>query len=51
MGFRLDTLPQPPAIFGLIERLGDVPLAELFYTFNMGVGFCVVLPASECDGQ
>jgi len=33
-----------PAIFKLIARLGNVPTAEMFRTFNMGIGYIIVLP-------
>lgn len=29
---------RPPAIFRLIQRLGDIPKAEMYRTFNMGIG-------------
>ncbi|MFX0064363.1 MAG: phosphoribosylformylglycinamidine cyclo-ligase [Candidatus Hermodarchaeota archaeon] len=45
LGFELDRLPDPPQIFKTIQRLGNVPLNEMYRTFNMGVGFCVVVPA------
>ncbi len=45
--FRIDKLPEPPAIFTLIQRLGGIPDAEMFRVFNMGVGFCVVVPGEE----
>jgi phosphoribosylformylglycinamidine cyclo-ligase len=32
-----------PPIFGLIERLGHVPRAEMDRTFNNGVGFVLVV--------
>jgi phosphoribosylformylglycinamidine cyclo-ligase len=37
----------PPAIFELVRELGQVPLADLERTLNMGVGFVVVLPAAQ----
>jgi phosphoribosylformylglycinamidine cyclo-ligase len=39
----------PPAIFELVRELGQVPLADLERTLNMGVGFVVVLPAAQGD--
>jgi phosphoribosylformylglycinamidine cyclo-ligase len=44
VGFRLDALPEPPPIFGLIQKSGRVPLPEMYRVFNMGVGFCIVVP-------
>src|SRR4051812_15574552 len=44
VGWRVDApLPVPP-VFELIARLGDVPRAELWEVFSMGVGFVCVVP-------
>jgi len=43
VGFEITDLPEPPAVFGLIERLGEVDRAEMRAVFNMGVGFCAVV--------
>ena len=32
-----------PGIFGLIQSIGQVDRAEMFRTFNMGVGFILVM--------
>lgn len=48
LGFDLSWLPEPQPVFQLIARLGRVEPAEMYRTFNMGVGFCVVCrPESE----
>ena len=48
-GYRIDTpLPVPP-IFGLIAERGGVEDAELYEVFNMGCGFCVVVPREQTD--
>ncbi|MFX0091167.1 MAG: phosphoribosylformylglycinamidine cyclo-ligase [Candidatus Hodarchaeota archaeon] len=44
VGFELDGLPSPPQLFKTIQRLGNVPKEDMYRTFNMGVGFCVVVP-------
>ena len=44
VGFNLDTLPDPQPIFGLIRTLGRVPDPEMYRVFNMGIGFCIVVP-------
>lgn len=44
VGFRLDTLPDPQPIFKLIQDLGRVPDPEMYRVFNMGIGFCVIIP-------
>ena len=47
VGFEIDRpLPVPP-VFGLVQALGEVPDAEMWEVFNMGCGFCVVVPAAE----
>lgn len=38
---------RPPAIFGLIGELGNVPAGELEKTFNMGIGMAAILPADR----
>ncbi len=48
-GFYLDNLPEPPRIFGLIQELGRVPEREMYRTFNMGVGFCIVTSEEESE--
>lgn len=49
VGYVLDQLPEPPPVFELIQALGDVPDEEMFFTFNMGVGFCVVVTPEDAD--
>ena len=36
-----------PPIFGLLQREGNLIDAEMYKTFNMGVGLCLVIPRSE----
>lgn len=47
VGFMLDNLPPPPPIFGLIEELGGIDRAEMFEVYNMGLGFCAVVPEPD----
>jgi len=49
VGFRIDNLPEPPAIFRLIQRLGGLPDGEMYTVFNMGIGFCVVVAPDQAD--
>jgi phosphoribosylformylglycinamidine cyclo-ligase len=44
VGFDLDNLPEPQPIFGLIQDRGNVPVREMYRVFNMGIGFCVIVP-------
>jgi phosphoribosylformylglycinamidine cyclo-ligase len=47
VGYEIDEpLPVPP-IFALIQERGDVPEAEMREVFNMGCGFCVVVPPDD----
>ena len=39
-------LPKIPPIMGLIEEQG-VKQEEMYKTFNMGIGFCVISPKNE----
>ena len=41
-----DPLPVPP-VFGLIQECGHVSEEEMYEVFNMGCGFCVVVPAGD----
>ena len=45
-GFVLDDLPQTPPIFQAIEDQG-VEKEEMYKTFNMGIGFCLITPKDE----
>jgi phosphoribosylformylglycinamidine cyclo-ligase len=47
VGYEIDApLPVPP-IFGLIQERGEVTAEEMREVFNMGCGFCVVVPAAD----
>lgn len=49
IGFVIDKLISPQPIFDLIQRLGGITDFEMYRTFNMGIGFCVITPSSEVD--
>ncbi|HZJ52427.1 MAG TPA: phosphoribosylformylglycinamidine cyclo-ligase [Actinomycetota bacterium] len=49
IGFVIDSLPDEPPVFSLIQESGDISDAEMFRVFNMGVGFVMVLGASEVE--
>ncbi len=38
-----------PPVFGLVRELGDVADAEMWEVFNMGCGFCAVVPENAVD--
>ncbi len=47
VGFDLNDMPEPQPVFKLIQKLGNVSDREMYRTFNMGVGFCVIVPGKE----
>ena len=49
VGFLIHTLPEPPPIFQLIQKLGQIPDEEMYAVFNMGIGFCVVVPEAQAE--
>lgn len=49
VGFILGSLPEPQAVFHLIQKHGNVSPEEMYRVFNMGVGFCVVCPEADVD--
>jgi phosphoribosylformylglycinamidine cyclo-ligase len=49
VGFEV-TSPLPvPAVFDLVRELGDVAEAEMWEVFNMGCGFCAVVPEAAAE--
>lgn len=46
-GFLIDSLPEPQEIFKVIQKEGGVSEREMYRTFNMGIGFCVVAPQED----
>jgi len=44
VGFRLRNLPKPHPIFQLSQDSSPVRLNDMFLVFNMGIGFCVIVP-------
>ena len=41
-------MPTPP-VFGLIQSAGNVETAEMYRTFNMGLGMALVLAPEDVD--
>jgi len=48
-GYRLDSMPEPDLIFKKVAEMGEVSDEEMYKTFNMGVGFCVITSPTEAD--
>lgn len=50
LGVRIDTSTwELPPIFTLMQRLGDVAWPEMYRTFNMGVGFVIIVHPEGSD--
>jgi phosphoribosylformylglycinamidine cyclo-ligase len=49
MGFQIDDPMKPQGIFNVMQELGRVSDEEMYQTFNMGMGYCVVVPAESAD--
>jgi phosphoribosylformylglycinamidine cyclo-ligase len=49
IGFVLDRLPEPQPIFALLAEAGGISAAEMYQTFNMGIGFCIVVAEHEAS--
>jgi phosphoribosylformylglycinamidine cyclo-ligase len=47
VSYELDTLPAPPPVFEQIAEAGKVPAVTMYATFNMGIGFCIVVAQSQ----
>jgi len=47
VGYLIDAPLPVPEIFALIADRGEVEPAELYEVFNMGCGFCCVVPAAD----
>jgi phosphoribosylformylglycinamidine cyclo-ligase len=49
VGYVLSDLPEPLPIFPFIQQTGAIATEEMFLTFNMGIGFCVVCAEDAAD--
>ena len=47
--YDLDDLPAPMGIFKQIQVDGEIDSKEMYRTFNMGVGFCVIASKASAD--
>jgi phosphoribosylformylglycinamidine cyclo-ligase len=47
--YDLDDLPAPMGIFKQIQVDGAIDCKEMYRTFNMGVGFCVIASKVSAD--
>lgn len=47
--YDLDGLPGPMGIFKQIQVDGGIESKEMYRTFNMGIGFCIIAPKTSAD--
>jgi phosphoribosylformylglycinamidine cyclo-ligase len=47
VSYELDAMVPTPEVFTLIAQRGEIPPAMMYATFNMGIGFCVVVSKSD----
>ncbi len=46
----IDTASYPlPEIFTLMAEVGNIPMRDMYNTFNMGIGMILAVPASQAD--
>lgn len=49
IGFDIE-MPKPDGVFTSLQEWGRVDTAEMYRTFNMGIGFCIITPPeNECE--
>jgi phosphoribosylformylglycinamidine cyclo-ligase len=49
--YELDKLPSPTGIFRQIQVDGGIGTREMYRTFNMGIGLCLICPASSGEAM
>jgi len=49
VSYVIDSLPEPHSIFRLIQNYGGISDEEMFFTYNMGIGFCVIVATEHAD--
>jgi phosphoribosylformylglycinamidine cyclo-ligase len=49
VGFVIDYLPEPQPIFSVIQSYGNIGDEEMFRVFNMGIGFCIIVPEQDAN--
>lgn len=47
VSYRIESLPERPRIFTLVQDTGNIDDTEMFRVFNMGVGLVVVVPEAQ----
>lgn len=49
LGFEFTDPIEPPEVFKFLQKEGGVEDAEMYRTFNMGMGFLIILPQEEAE--
>jgi len=49
VNYNLDNLPEQENIFSLIQQIGKISVKEMYSTFNMGIGFCIIVSKSDLN--
>jgi phosphoribosylformylglycinamidine cyclo-ligase len=49
IGFEIDDPMKPNRVFGVLHKLGNIADEEMYQTFNMGMGYCLVVPEDEAS--
>ncbi|HVS28619.1 MAG TPA: phosphoribosylformylglycinamidine cyclo-ligase [Solirubrobacteraceae bacterium] len=49
VGYEIDSPLEAPPVFGLIQSAGGVSDAEMHEVFNMGCGFCCIVPSERAQ--
>ncbi len=47
--YNLSNLSPPFGIFKQIQKDGKIDVKEMYRTFNMGIGFCIIVPKTNVD--
>ncbi len=47
--YNLSNLSPPFGIFKQLQKDGNIDVKEMYRTFNMGIGFCIILPKANID--
>lgn len=48
--FRITNPLKPQEVFDILQKLGNVNLKEMYQTFNMGMGFCIIADKGDAEG-
>jgi phosphoribosylformylglycinamidine cyclo-ligase len=49
VGFHLQNMPEPQPVFKLMQDIGKISDDEMYKTFNMGIGLCMITDKKSAD--